>query len=82
MGESRTINGAQGVVVDVMLQSQDELPEYILINFDIYKGPRIYLDEDKKTWVPIIKMTKQHHLNQSIYKNIGSYQTKLSNDWT
>ena len=59
------INGAQGVVVDVVFQSQDELPEYVLINFDDYKGPRIYPDEDKKTWVPIFKMTKQHHLNQA-----------------
>ena len=64
--EAGLINGAQGVVKDIVFHEDHEVnpsPHYILVEMDDYKGPRLFDDDDKRNWVPIFLVIRRHQFD-------------------
>ena len=67
--EAGLINGAQGKVEDIVFHPQDStdsLPTYVLVSLDEYNGPPLFQDDEKKKWVPIFQITRQHQYQRNI----------------
>lgn len=48
------VNGANGVIKDVIFDSKNLAPIALLINFENYTGPKLFNDNDeRKNWIPI-----------------------------
>ena len=49
------VNGSIGLIIDFVYisSSAPELPDFIIIEFESYKGPPIFSGETRKKWVPL-----------------------------
>ena len=48
------VNGANGIIKDILYKPNDNLPFAILIEFNEYTGPRFFQENDpKRNWIPI-----------------------------
>ena len=62
------VNGASGVVKDIIFDENEKNPHTILIEFDNYKGPRFFNQDDYKAQllfelIPIFVLVDFLHLN-------------------
>jgi hypothetical protein len=49
------VNGANGVIRDVIYELNNSNPTALLIQFENYNGPRLFNEDDtRKDWIPII----------------------------
>ena len=48
------MNGANGIIKDILYKPNDNLPFVILTEFNEYTGPRFFQENDpKRNWIPI-----------------------------
>ena len=70
--EAGLINGALGTVKDIVFdekeQGQDALPKYVMVEFDSYSGPQLFDDIEKRNWVPIKPISRQHNHNKKLQR--------------
>jgi hypothetical protein len=67
--EKGLVNGANGVIKDILFSNLNTLPSAILIEFDQYTGPKIFDSNDyRHNWIPINPFDAFCQLNQASRK--------------
>ena len=68
--EAGLINGAQGSIQDICFHEKegndDPFPNYVIVQFDDYKGPALYEDTAKRNWVPIFPLIRRNQCDPRI----------------
>jgi hypothetical protein len=58
------VNGAKGIVKDIIYPencSEHSQPEILIICFDKWNGPQFFKDNERKNWIPIIKISQYNY---------------------
>jgi hypothetical protein len=86
------VNGSTGTVVDIIYREgerpPDGLPEAVIVQFDCYRGPRMFEDvdgQDRSKWVPITPTTAEWTVrdgNRDVECSRRQLPLRLSWAWT